>query len=114
MDPVVSRVDLRIFYLFIYLVEMPCMVYVSNRRLQKVAEVRPEELKSTCTESEDAANCYWLVTNCKACPSCKSPIQKNEGCNHMKCSKCKFDFCWVCLDSWKKHSSATVGKVIQT
>ena len=28
----------------------------------------------------------------------------------MKCSKCKFDFCWVCLDSWKKHSSATVGK----
>ncbi|XP_046457233.1 ankyrin repeat and IBR domain-containing protein 1-like isoform X2 [Daphnia pulex] len=77
--------------------------------LQKVAEVRPEELKSTCTESEDAANCYWLVTNCKACPSCKSPIQKNEGCNHMKCSKCKFDFCWVCLDSWKKHSSATGG-----
>lgn len=27
----------------------------------------------------------------------------------MKCSKCKFDFCWVCLDSWKKHSSATGG-----
>ena len=23
--------------------------------------------------------------------------------------QCKFDFCWVCLESWKKHSSATGG-----
>ncbi|MCL4125673.1 UNVERIFIED_CONTAM: hypothetical protein GTU68_005273 [Idotea baltica] len=27
----------------------------------------------------------------------------------MKCSKCKFVFCWVCLESWKKHSTATGG-----
>jgi ankyrin repeat/IBR domain-containing protein 1 len=27
----------------------------------------------------------------------------------MKCSKCKHDFCWVCLESWKKHSTATGG-----
>uniref|UniRef100_A0A1B6EFT1 RBR-type E3 ubiquitin transferase n=1 Tax=Clastoptera arizonana TaxID=38151 RepID=A0A1B6EFT1_9HEMI len=75
----------------------------------KIAQVKPEQLQATCTETEDAANCLWLVTNCKPCPNCKSPIQKNEGCNHMKCSKCKFDFCWVCLESWKKHSSATGG-----
>jgi len=77
--------------------------------LHKVVTIKPEELKTTCSESEEAANCYWLVSNCKACPNCKSPIQKNEGCNHMKCCKCKFDFCWVCLDAWKKHSSATGG-----
>ncbi|XP_064085866.1 ankyrin repeat and IBR domain-containing protein 1-like [Macrobrachium nipponense] len=75
----------------------------------KVAEVKPEELRINSGETEDAANFLWLVTNSKACPNCKSPIQKNEGCNHMKCSKCKFDFCWVCLESWKKHSSATGG-----
>lgn len=23
--------------------------------------------------------------------------------------QCKFDFCWVCLEAWKKHSSATGG-----
>jgi ankyrin repeat/IBR domain-containing protein 1 len=23
--------------------------------------------------------------------------------------QCKFDFCWVCLENWKKHSSATGG-----
>lgn len=76
---------------------------------RKIAEVKPEELKASCSESEDAANCLWLVTNSKPCPNCKSPIQKNEGCNHMKCSKCKFDFCWVCQESWKRHSSATGG-----
>ncbi|XP_056638664.1 ankyrin repeat and IBR domain-containing protein 1-like isoform X1 [Diorhabda sublineata] len=75
----------------------------------KISEIKPEELKASCSGSEDAANCLWLVTNSKPCPSCKSPIQKNEGCNHMKCSKCKFDFCWVCQESWKRHSSATGG-----
>lgn len=93
----------------------------------KISEVKPEELNAACTGSEEAANCLWLVTNSKPCPNCKSPIQKNEGCNHMKCSKvcstfslnillmfcnnfqCKFDFCWVCQESWKKHSSATGG-----
>nr|CAI5842726.1 unnamed protein product [Callosobruchus analis] len=75
----------------------------------KIKEVKPEELKASCTGTEDAANFLWLVTNAKPCPNCKSPIQKNEGCNHMKCSKCKFDFCWVCQEAWKRHSSATGG-----
>ena len=44
-------------------------------------------VNSTEVETENAANCLWLVTNSKSCPNCKSPIQKNEGCNHMKCSK---------------------------
>ncbi|XP_050293473.1 ankyrin repeat and IBR domain-containing protein 1-like [Anthonomus grandis grandis] len=76
---------------------------------KKISEVKPEELNSAYIGTEEAANCLWLVTNSKPCPNCKSPIQKNEGCNHMKCSKCKFDFCWVCQESWKKHSSATGG-----
>ena len=29
--------------------------------------------------------------------------------NHL-ISQCKFNFCWVCFDSWKKHSLAKVGK----
>ncbi|XP_071144243.1 ankyrin repeat and IBR domain-containing protein 1-like [Mytilus edulis] len=75
----------------------------------KIAEIRPEELRTTEEETENAANCLWLVTNSKSCPNCKSPIQKNEGCNHMKCCKCKYDFCWVCLDPWKRHNSSTGG-----
>jgi len=25
------------------------------------------------------------------------------------CLQCKYDFCWVCLEAWKKHSTATGG-----
>ena len=32
----------------------------------------------------------------KICPKCFSKIEKNEGCNHMTCSRCKHEFCWVC------------------
>ncbi|CAG9813540.1 unnamed protein product [Phaedon cochleariae] len=87
----------------------PCGCKQWQEWQMKINEVKPEELKASCSGSEDAANCLWLVTNSKPCPNCKSPIQKNEGCNHMKCSKCKFDFCWVCQESWKRHSSATGG-----
>lgn len=32
----------------------------------------------------------------KNCPHCNSLITKRYGCNHMKCSWCKFEFCWTC------------------
>ncbi|CAF3363782.1 unnamed protein product [Rotaria sp. Silwood1] len=76
---------------------------------EKIAEIKPEELKGTEEEEEIAANCLWLVTNSKKCPNCSISIQKNEGCNHIKCVKCKYDFCWICLEAWKKHSSTTGG-----
>ncbi|CAF0990366.1 unnamed protein product [Didymodactylos carnosus] len=75
----------------------------------KLLEIKPEELKGTDEEEEIAANCLWLVTNSKKCPNCSISIQKNEGCNHIKCVKCKHDFCWICLEVWKKHSSTTGG-----
>lgn len=65
----------------------PCGCSQWHQWQQKISEVKPEELRASCVETEDAANCLWLVTNSKPCPNCKSPIQKNEGCNHMKCSK---------------------------
>ena len=33
------------------------------------------------------ADAEWIVQNTKPCPNCKSPIQKNEGCNEMNCRK---------------------------
>ncbi|XP_059164030.1 ankyrin repeat and IBR domain-containing protein 1-like [Physella acuta] len=87
----------------------PCSCENWSKWYQKISEIRPDMLDGTEQETELAANCLWLVTNSKPCPNCKSPIQKNEGCNHMKCSKCKYDFCWVCLEQWKRHNSSTGG-----
>ncbi|KAL0963333.1 hypothetical protein UPYG_G00304850 [Umbra pygmaea] len=87
----------------------PCDCETWKMWLAKVTEMRPQELAGVSEAYEDAANCLWLLTNAKPCANCKSPIQKNEGCNHMQCAKCKYDFCWICLEEWKKHSSSTGG-----
>ena len=30
------------------------------------------------------------------CPKCKSPFEKVDGCMHMKCAMCEYEWCWVC------------------
>jgi hypothetical protein len=32
----------------------------------------------------------------KPCPKCNIPIQKSKDCNHMKCTYCDADFCYLC------------------
>ena len=87
----------------------PCDCKLWEDWMTKISDIKAEELKQTYSRTEDAANCLWLVRNAKQCPRCKTHIQKSEGCNHLRCTKCKYDFCWVCLESWKKHNSGTGG-----
>ena len=54
---------------------------------------------------DDSEN--WMKINTKPCPGCKGPIEKNSGCMHMTCSQCKFEFCWLCMGDFRKHSSET-------
>ena len=57
----------------------------------------------------DSLNENWKKSNSKKCPGCKVDIQKNEGCMHMTCAKCRHEFCWLCMGDWKKHGSNTGG-----
>ena len=43
---------------------------------------------------------YQKNKNTKICPKCQIIIEKNLGCNHMKCIKCSHEFCWVCSSNW--------------
>ncbi|KAL4426926.1 hypothetical protein ABPG74_012926 [Tetrahymena malaccensis] len=42
----------------------------------------------------------WILKNTKNCPECFSSIEKNQGCSHMICFCCKYEFCWECLDKY--------------
>lgn len=49
-----------------------------------------------CKEKEDRLNNEWKQKNTKPCPRCKADIEKDGGCLHMQCTKCKLEFCWNC------------------
>jgi len=75
---------------------------------------------SSCEDVEEWERKYndegetvkWITVNCKNCPKCKTPIEKNQGCMHMTCRSamgCGFEFCWLCLGDWKTHGNKTGG-----
>lgn len=48
-----------------------------------------------CSNESETAN--WILANTKKCPKCHARIEKNQGCNHMNCKLCKYEFCWICM-----------------
>lgn len=60
-----------------------------------------------CRNESETAN--WILANTKSCPKCASRIEKNQGCNHITCQRCKHDFCWICLQEWSTHGANTGG-----
>ncbi|KAH8595246.1 hypothetical protein B0O99DRAFT_594823 [Bisporella sp. PMI_857] len=57
-----------------------------------------------CADDSETAN--WISANTKECPKCGSTIEKNGGCNHMTCRKCKNEFCWMCMGVWSEHGTS--------
>ena len=70
----------------------------------------------TCTEYRkgkeevDQETLDWIKKHTKPCPKCGTKIEKNNGCNHMICTKpgCGVHFCWLCL-----HSADSTNKIHQ-
>eukprot|EP01117_Protostelium_nocturnum_P000797 TRINITY_DN109_c1_g1_i1.p1 TRINITY_DN109_c1_g1~~TRINITY_DN109_c1_g1_i1.p1 ORF type:complete len:564 (-),score=161.84 TRINITY_DN109_c1_g1_i1:114-1805(-) len=52
----------------------------------------------------------WIKKMTSKCPSCRSNIQKNGGCNHMTCPTCHHQFCWECFENWKSEHYSCRGR----
>ncbi|CRK86816.1 CLUMA_CG000646, isoform B [Clunio marinus] len=62
--------------------------YETNADARKSRDIRLTETKIRSLVSSKTA---------MPCPGCGIIIQKNQGCNHMKCTQCKLDFQWFGL-----------------
>lgn len=72
---------------------------------------RPHAPVSTVADlsEQEIGNMLWLEANTKKCPKCKASTEKNEGCNHMTCKRCRHEYCWICMQPWSLHSNSTGG-----
>ncbi|KAF2438869.1 hypothetical protein P171DRAFT_436762 [Karstenula rhodostoma CBS 690.94] len=62
--------------------------------------MRPWHRSTSCDKAkiaEEEQSLQVIKNISKPCPKCGANIQKNGGCNHMKCRHCKHDFCFSCL-----------------
>jgi ariadne-1 len=66
-----------------------------------------ERWNEKCRNESETAN--WILANTKSCPKCASRIEKNQGCNHITCQKCRHEFCWICSGDWASHGANTGG-----
>ena len=50
-----------------------------------------------CEKKEDEEIKIWKKNRLiKKCPNCEMYTEKNDGCNHMTCGECKYQWCWLC------------------
>ncbi|KAI9727170.1 MAG: translation termination inhibitor protein itt1 [Chrysothrix sp. TS-e1954] len=59
---------------------------------------RPPRPVGTMSD-EEKASIEFIRLHTSPCPTCNSPTQKKEGCNHMICAKCNTHYCYLC-SSW--------------
>ncbi|KAI4367653.1 hypothetical protein MLD38_023364 [Melastoma candidum] len=55
-----------------------------------------------CKDESDSVN--WIAVHTKPCPNCRKPVEKNGGCNYVRCI-CQQGFCWLCGGAFGRGSS---------
>lgn len=60
--------------------------------------------KQTCEQHLDAAYEEWAKgQDVQLCPRCKLRIEKVLGCNHITCSVCRYEWCWLCRGAYSRN-----------
>jgi hypothetical protein len=57
--------------------------------------------KKPCQEKLDKSMILFSKNNfIKKCPHCGIITEKTSGCNHITCSKCNYQWCWLCNEEY--------------
>jgi hypothetical protein len=58
---------------------------------------KPWHPKKSCDQIVDEDYELWAKgREIQLCPKCKHKIEKVDGCNHMTCAACGYNWCWLC------------------
>lgn len=55
-----------------------------------------DEFEKQLTEREDMILSQKTIQEIKSCPGCNNPVEKQGGCDHIKCVWCGTKFCYNC------------------
>ena len=56
---------------------------------------------------DESFSFVWKDLWTSLCPRCGVSIEKDGGCSHMVCYKCKLNFCWSCMRPFRSHDNIT-------
>lgn len=64
-------------------------------------DIRTDPVKRK--KAEEDASIKNIMETTKVCPGkgCGKRIYKHDGCDHMECSQCMYEFCWLCLADYE-------------
>ncbi|XP_075212405.1 E3 ubiquitin-protein ligase parkin [Lycorma delicatula] len=51
----------------------------------------------------DDASKVTIRVMTKPCPRCRTATERDGGCMHMVCTRCKLQWCWVCQTQWTRE-----------
>lgn len=93
-----------IFWDTIECVNYPCKSYYRGVEIREVMpqsaiqriEKRQMDAAYLVAGERDPSSQTLIDKHSKPCPRCGIPIQKNGGCDHVKCTMCRKDFWWTC------------------
>ncbi len=69
----------------------------------------------SCVDDEEVAKINILTElSIRSCPKCHIQVLRDDGCDHMTCTKCRHEFCWVDLKPWSQYHPTSDEHITQS